>query len=504
MWPEGRAAARLALLLLLAAGCRTLPPVPADHVVMVDGRGRLVDPTGNVGCREGQALCRGRHSYLVPYRPLGTAATEAYLDRVVAALRRHRPGPDGRRHVLLFIHGGLNTQVGSVERAARLAEAIAATGAFPIFVNWQSSLLSSYFDHLFNVRQGEPWGWKGWWMAPVYLATDVARGVARAPQVWAFLLWNDLKTLPHVQRPDQEAARRVADEIEAQGGPFPLAEGVKDRSPWEMALSGATWLLTLPTKLLTAPFLDAFGTSAWDDMLRRTELLFHTDAEYGPHPEGPGTPPSGYLGVAPQGALARFLGRLTRLVAEEGGPGAWEITLVGHSMGTLVLNRVVRDFGETPAGPMPYDRIVYMAAACSIADYEESLFPYLARNPRAQVYHLTLHDVADLRERWDPIPYLDLPPRGSLLVWIDSFLADPLTPRQRTAGRFVNLAVSLHDTPPALRPRIHVREFDVGRRFRATDPQEHGDLSRPFHFWDPACWWPGAPDPAACMEDAYR
>jgi hypothetical protein len=35
--------------------------------------------------------------------------------------------------------------------------------------------------------------------------------------------------------------------------------------------------------------------------------------------------------------------------------------------------------------------------------------------------------------------FLDLPPRGSLLVWIDDFLSNPVHEQDRTMGRWTNL-----------------------------------------------------------------
>jgi len=49
---SGRAARLLVLAaaLIPVAGCVTLPVVPTTHIVMVNGRGNPVDPTGNIGC----------------------------------------------------------------------------------------------------------------------------------------------------------------------------------------------------------------------------------------------------------------------------------------------------------------------------------------------------------------------------------------------------------------------------------------------------------------------
>jgi hypothetical protein len=167
-------------------------------------------------------------------------------------------------------------------------------------------------------------------------------------------------------------------------------------------------------------------------------------------------------------------------------------------MGTIVLNHMIRDFGTSPSGTMPFNRIVYMAAATTVKDYENSIFPYLAKNHDAQLYHLTLHALAEVRDRWEPIRYVDLPPRGSLLVWVDEFLANPGTMQDRTAGRFTNLTVALHDTPEELRRRIHIKEFKVGASVQDTNPQKHGDFTDPFTFWKQECWQPKNPSSPAC------
>ena len=111
----------------------------------------------------------------------------------------------------------MNPQFSTVERAARLYPEIVNAGYFPIFINWQSSLWSSYFDYLFNVRQGRPLEVKGWWMAAFYLAADLLYSAARAPIVWSFLLWNDYQASP-VAPPsdDQILAELVEKDIKSK------------------------------------------------------------------------------------------------------------------------------------------------------------------------------------------------------------------------------------------------------------------------------------------------
>jgi hypothetical protein len=142
-----------------------------------------------------------------------------------------------------------------------------------------------------------------------------------------------------------------------------------------------------------------------------------------------------------------------------------------------------------------------MAGAATVRDYQDSLFPYLLENRNARIYHLTLHPKAEVRERFDPgIPYLDFPPRGSLLAWVDDFLSAPETPLDRTVGRYENLISAVHNTPDELRGRVHIKAFGAGRGARG--PQKHADFTAYLKFWRPECWWsPGTDYPPGCYEE---
>ena len=521
------------VVILAAAGCATLPNVPTTHIVMVNGRGNPVDPTGNIGCRAKPDSCKdakeeSRHLWILPieYRQmdrglpeslparsdLSTGSYEAYLKALFEDLVKTAPTKHSKRQILIFAHGGLNMQVGTVERAHELMQAIPREDYYPIFVNWQSSLFSSYFDHLLYVRQGE--SWDGWGLmttplfVPVYFGADVARAIARAPIVWYFMVQNWVKSVWNSATIAEADA--IATELEQEyrqnptGGGLRMAHDPADRREgWDAALAHTTTVLTAPTKLVGSMFIDAFGKSAWEIMLRRTHMLYHTEREFfesrkvavdGRKPDRPTSR------IRPDGALSVFLRRLQDVLVRNGGIEAWEITLVGHSMGTIVLNQMIREFGVKPAADvaLPFNRIVYMAGAATVRDYQDSLFPYLRRNRNAHIYHLILHPKAEIRERFDPgIPYVDLPPRGSLLVWVDEFLSAPETPLDRTVGRYENLLPAVHNTPDEVRGRVHIKAFGAGRDVRA--PQEHGDFTSRLKFWKSECWWsPGQDYPPGC------
>ena len=198
---------------------------------------------------------------------------------------------------------------------------------------------------------------------------------------------------------------------------------------------------------------------------------------------------------------------------EASGRATWEIYLVGHSMGTIVIDQMLRETLELKL-ELPIKAIVYMAAAASVREVIDSVVPYLQSNVNAHFYNLMLHHVADERE-----PYIrpfgipvDPTPRGSLLVLIDNFLSKPLSYLDRTAGRYDNFLPAVHDVPGNLWPRVHIKAFSVGddKDTRDANPQRHGEFSERFKFWMPDCWSPepamkrSGRDPRDCMYDPAK
>jgi pimeloyl-ACP methyl ester carboxylesterase len=191
----------------------------------------------------------------------------------------------------------------------------------------------------------------------------------------------------------------------------------------------------------------------------------------------------------------------------------YQVTLMGHSMGTMVLNEWLRrDLLEQRK--QFYANIVYMAAACTVRDFSRAVVPYLVQHrPDAkasdpamargtQFYNLMLHPLADLRER-DRL--FDLPPRGSLLVWLDSFLTDPQTPLDRTLGRWNNIIPATDLIPQSVRGQVTLKAFALA----ADDdvpapgeldygPQEHGQF-RGKPYWCPEFW--ESEDAVICRPD---
>jgi pimeloyl-ACP methyl ester carboxylesterase len=486
--------ALLAFLLMASSGCTIAlkVPVPYEHIIMLNSNGIAIDPTGNTDCRYATAggvparyLCNGAHDKVRGYRELTGIEYGDYIDRVLEALDR-----SGKSKILIFIHGGLNTQLGTIERATYLEPVIEASESFPIFVNWRSSFTSNYLEHLLFVRQGEYWKATGWLQAPVYLAGDITRSIVRSPLVYLQMSRSDLdsRRSSAAQENASAAAQRLElSEKKHPGESIQFIPGDDRRTYCEMKQSTEVYAVTVPTKLATAPLIDLFGTSAWGSMIRRTRTAYHTDREFDDEASVSYDDLAAAREPAPAaGGLSVFLRHLASFI-DAHPERKWQITLVGHSMGAIVLNEAVRDFGTHPEREqLPIRNIVYMAAACSVRDYEDTMFPYLREHSEVNLYHLVLHPAAEVRDRvvtggWD------LPPRGSLLVWIDNFLESPVGPLDRTAGRFVNLMAAVHDTDPPIRKQIHIREFSVGNSVSYDEPQKHGDFGN-LDFWRPECW----------------
>ncbi len=455
---------------LLLAACAAPRDLPVEHVITFDGEGDPVVP------REG--VLRHVSSFRRAEREEYHDHVELMLEAMLAGAPR---APDGRRRVLIFLHGGLNRLNYSSGRSTELRDPILVDGSWPIFLQWDSSLLSSYADHLFFVRQGEDWGGFGVPLFPLYLAGDLGRGIANLPLVAVSQSSSFFKSLPGILVGEQRAMGRVLDRlglpdpsglfaeagetaefdpVDAEGEvvPIDIWVGEDTQSGLGFTLDLLSRTVTYPIKLLQEPFLAGVGPPAWDIMQRRVYLLFHSEREFR----------SGLARPSVRG-LPHFLRRLREVQESEG----LEITLVAHSMGTIVANEILR------AEPrLEIDAIVYMAAACSLRQYESTVFPYLHDNPRTEMYHLTLHPKGEVREK----QILDLTTRGSLLVWVDGFLARPLTPLDRVAGNFSNLVLAVHRIPDDLRPRIHVKAFPTGGGAPAEAPTKHAHFTER-EFW---------------------
>lgn len=475
-----------------------MPSTVRERAVLVDGDGRPLRVLTPSEYAMERSIRRAHMS---------EAEYDLYLARMMDAIRRDTAMP---RRIMIVAHGGLNQLRTNLNGADDIAASIRDAGYNPILLIWDSSLQSTYVEHLFFVRQGQRReGSAHVLQGTAHLLSDVGRGVSQAPLTWfeqaddlyRTTAWSTPKWRgeTHLLRAKYEAlvsAIGAGTATEEQDlATLRLSVGEYRPTRGEKIGRSLLTIFTAPTKLIGSPVLDAFGGSAWRNMQRRTRTMYHNPDEFSPKV----ITADRYR--APSGAVARLATALDSLIITDSvafanvhGRGArwdrherWEITLIGHSMGAIVMNELVRHFYD-----LPYRNIVYMAAACSIRDWEASVLPYMEEHHGTRFYSLMLHPTVEARER----NLGDLPPRGSLLEWLDDYMHDPETHVDRMLGKWANMAEATHLIPPGVRNRVYFRVF--GYRDALTNhgeggmkPIKHGDFLDPdVPFYLPQFWWP--------------
>ena len=489
-----------------------------------------------------------------------------YLRRMTDAIKSSK-----KPRIMIVIHGGMNFIKGAVARASASYKPIqGSSDYYPIFICWDSNPFSTYWDGLVFNREGEyhrdwPDSLYSIFTTPLNFAGDLGGAVARAPEVFANQTYGDLQTvIPGAFPENQRANYRVPymnesskngacfwvggkGSVNAVGataeqikGKIMTSVGQRDKGDLEVAWHSTSFWATLPGKVVTAPLLDGIGNRAWNQMSARVQMMFRSDTEYNfddtkKQMTSEGKPDwelnGGYS--PPRGAVAVFIRALTRFQAQQkkahasvwNQPGKWDpfldVTLVGHSMGAMVINEIARYCNEqedcygapeestTVANEVEPDHfavsnVVFFAGACTVREFESFTVPFIGRrihrHEPIDFYNLSLHPQAELRET----NAADIVPRGSLLVWIDNYFSTPRTFYDKTYGNFDTALLSTQIIPPLLRKHVYLKAFKVGDAVTApTMPQKHGefldmptDVNHLIPYWTQEFWKPQVPPPS--------
>lgn len=449
---------------------------------------------------------RGKFDYnlLPPDYPCleetGRGEIEAcHLDTVFAGLADYiieTPEP----RLLIFIHGGLNAPHAALRRVEKDYEKIKNANAYPIFLNWQTGGINAYADQIYNIRQGErveqgPVALIAAQRAvtPVYLLTDIAETVVTAPVSWI----NQGTRLVSQAFKDFEPGDRLYqgqgwDQITHRNN---LIVDSSDEEALDQLFEFGRFVLTAPFKLVTTPLIDTFGETAWDNMRRSSRAVYrqHLDFDQKHVPLDCPEDPNCQTG---RGAFAQFFERLNALAGtpdyeiEKGvPPRALELSIVAHSMGTIVANDAVRDFD------LQYDNLAYLAAASSIRHFYNSVVPLLEAQHigkaerKTRFYNLMLHPDAESHEQ----NFLGLLPRGSLLEWIDGMYEESDSTLDRTLGNWNNVELAKAMLPAGAQTQMIFKVFPLKDGY----PAKHGDFTSEFendageatyNYWDARFW----------------
>lgn len=303
-----------------------------------------------------------------------------------------------------------------------------------------------------------------------------------------------------------------------------------------------------PIRLLTHPFISSFGKTAWENMVRRTRTSVRRPVEYRHDCEIEDAASSNIAlsddqlldetllpcGTAPLlanerdtnslvklvkkqkdefpkgiGAFSRFFSMLKTCMGKEkpaaslwicnkyrASPGARDrlreikLTVIGHSMGGIVLNELLTSYPD-----LPYEDIVYMGAAASIRSTSRAIVPLLSKakgdpccsGPR--FFNLMLHPLNEARER----SLRGFAPTGSLLAWIDEMYNDPVDMEDRTVGQWKNVRAAKHIFPLKAQERMLFRVFNRQGKDCSPNGPPHPTMHSQFNdteskFWRPAFW----------------
>lgn len=451
----------LGLFVVGLAGCAiAVPALPQDsvfrkHVILAHEDGwPIIIPEGEKGTKSFSRDESEQYNDLLKEKILG--GIDAYARKLWAPQESVPAEQRAPLKLLLFVHGGLNgynedfkrmkemmpeetcQDLKVTDRKYSLFVSAACTKAksafYPVFINWNSGLLDSIGDDLIFVRFGHRLkGWEtlaGVVSMPFVLASRLAASVFLVPNSWGVSVWRQFE--------------------EGEPAPVDIAQSV----------------LMSPVRALTTPGLKAFGTSAWEIMKSRADLL--TAAHLPKSKTGVGA------GLGLIRALNARIGRLDngagwKMNGEEGPHGPVEITLVGHSMGAIVLNRLIAAESVLSAR-----HIVYLAPASSNYEVGLLLEPYLKRRaPKSKTdfWLFTLHNHDEQMEtQWKSFIF----PRGSLLVWIDNYFEPGTSAGDERSGRY-RASQKYFDGKGRL-TNFHLCPWPDSDKAR---PRKHGDMDVP-------------------------
>lgn len=400
--------------------------------------------------------------------------------------------------MLVFVHGGLNSFGATDRRIETTAPRIVGDRDdwhYPVFVSWPSDALSTYLEQSFSIREGRPTNAMiGVMTSPIMIASDLLRSVGNYPSTFYYQFTTEKDRFASIgfnkplSRAWKEAAEKVCDNPENANGicsPIPEPKVVANRSTFVRNNYNTTYnaVTTLPTSTVRytigSLWHSGISQSSWDNMKRRTQNIFYPPHSFDARQE---------QGVA-GGQFFEFLLDRAQFVAANRKMD-YEITLVGHSMGAIVINTALEKDALSWASSGALKRVVYMAGAASINETLEAVGPVLETATRLQqpidFHNLTLNRVAEISEAH----YWGVVPLGSLLVSIDQHHDKPVHPLERTVGSETNIHTSIDIIDQKLRSsggKLIFKSFD---RCPGQLPAKHGDFGS-LAFWKEVTWGVG-------------
>lgn len=495
------------IALQVTACVHRIPPnfEPARHVVFVDEDG---------GMREARDTAQVR----ITGKPSGPVLDDSVARRSIGELMQ-RIRESGSDTITFYIHGGLVDHARARSDAGALGAALQTDGHFPLFIAWESGWFPTLADHLKGVRQGQEWSPIGGWLSsPFIVLADLGRGIVRAPltiveqaadycATWHGVFADSVRrargdhacaTFSPQVRAGRANVRRTLNREEAgtTNDSLRITLGEYHSHPARsIGRTTAAWLTAIPKAVVTGPLIDGFGAGTYENARRRTQTMFRQvgDMSYRASVSGY-RKPTGAASILMDSLQSLVLGSCAIVTADTSGTAIShrdcriQLNLVGHSMGAMVIARMLRTWPQ-----LPVRTIYFLGAAATVTEIESSVIPFLLNHRETRFNVGMLHPRIEVAEtQWKA---LDLLPRGSLLEWIDDQLTSPETPLDRTSGKWGNMAAMEYIFPPAVRSRVLLKGFgfrdprDRANAFLYRGLTRHGSFDDPeFAFWRDETW----------------
>lgn len=389
--------------------------------------------------------------------------------------------------ILIHVHGGLNKYEDTNDRVKSLAKIIMSEKKkddwhYPIFISWPSDVLDTYGEQLFRIRKGvKAKRFIGLIGAPFVAISHLGISIGKIPVNGYYHIANSKDILVTrfgpknwLSRVWKESDTNYKKIINRETGwEYDVYRGRFKTSKRDKYLRHPYQFITTPSRLTLGSLIhSSFGDASWENMRRRTSnILFPVHLFDERYRNG---------GVA-AGEFFSIL--LKRIEAKKKKNKHWEyeITVVGHSMGAIVLNKVLSQYQEKWINSGSLKNIIYMAAASTIIETKNTIVPLLNGNKKiaTEFYNLTLNRVAEIAE---PVAKY-LAPSGSLLVYIDHHYQKPEMMLDRTIGTEVNILSSIV-VFKEIKQNVHFKSFD---RKSGHVPSRHGDFNKS-PFWRKSFW----------------
>lgn len=323
-----------------------------------------------------------------PYSKEVIKDSNKYINELFEAYKNSK-----KEKITIFIHGGLNTFQTATGKANQILNNYKDEEEenYIVSIGWQAGPFTNYLDHLFFIRGGERRPVLGPLTSPFILVEDTARSLAHAPRATAEALLAQSSVPISIESKEEEAYDTSMTNLKKM--PEDEIKKLKEDPRINIHTTGETRGLNFknissvanPIKFVAAPFVDGFGHGTWNSLSRRTELLITKDTAFNKKEDV-------------KTALEKFLDRLDteppkanntpdvqidpELTKEKNKNNDQkdkkstkpEITLIGHSMGSMVANNII-----IRKPNLNYTNIVYMGAAASLKDVESNVVPILLK-----------------------------------------------------------------------------------------------------------------------------